>query len=61
MLMVKKTTKKAATPVKAKAKRTTKRSTSKKVDYYPNRMAFAVAALAAVTLLLFGMIAMLNP
>lgn len=62
MLMVKKTTtKKTATKKRSTAKATATRSKSNhSVDYYPNRMALAVAALSAVTLLLFGLIAMTN-
>lgn len=66
MLMA--TTKKAT--VKKTAASTTKKPTAKKttsstarkqtVDYYPNRMGFAVASLAAVTLVLLGLIAVTN-
>lgn len=56
--MVKKTT-------TAKKRTTTRRSAAStrrttKVDYYPNRMGVAIAALAAVSLLLLGMLAVLN-
>ena len=56
MLMV---TKK--TPVKKKSTttrkpKTVKRSRAQKVDYYPNRMTLAISALAAVLLLLLGVI-----
>jgi hypothetical protein len=44
--MVKKTTSKA-----------TKKPASKKVDIEPNKMSFAIAALAAVTLVLLAIIA----
>lgn len=48
---------KQATTKKTTSKRATgTRSRSKKVDYYPNRMTFAVAAAAATSLVLLGML-----
>jgi hypothetical protein len=44
--------------VKKATKKAVKKSTStEKVDYWPNRMSLAVAALAAVTLVLLAVIA----
>lgn len=59
--MVKKTTTKKTTKtraVKAAPKKVVKKST--KVDYYPNRMTFAVSALAATILVLISLITVLN-
>ena len=59
--MTKKTTTK--TPTKAKAtKKIAKKVVKKsdKVDYYPNRMTFAVSALAATILVLISLITVLN-
>jgi len=47
-----------ATNRKAPAKRTAaKKTTSTKVDYEPNKMTFLVAALAAVSLAVLGLLA----
>jgi hypothetical protein len=51
--MAKKSTKSTTKKTTARKPRTRK---STKVDYYPNRMTFAVAALAATVLVLFAVI-----
>lgn len=50
----------AMTAKKPTKKTTSKASTKKvqRVDIYPNRMSLAIAALAAVSLVLFGLIAL---
>ena len=56
--MVKQATKKSVKkPVTKHVKKVTKKSTQV-VDFEPNKMGFAVAALAAVSLVLLGMVAM---
>ena len=65
MLMVtKKTTTKKKTPAKAAPKKAVRKQVrakaSKKVDYYPNRMTFAISALAATLLLLLALIVTFN-
>ncbi|MFI5212815.1 MAG: hypothetical protein ACHQTE_02545 [Candidatus Saccharimonadales bacterium] len=52
--MVKQTTKKS---VKKPIKKAVKKSTTV-VDFEPNKMGFAVAALAAISLVLLGLVAM---
>lgn len=57
--MVKKTTSKAKTSKATKpAKKPAVKQVAQKVDIEPNKMSFAVAALAAVTLVLLAVIAM---
>lgn len=57
--MVKKTTPKAKTPKATKtAKKPAAKAVAQKVDIEPNKMSFAIAALAAVTLVLLAVIAM---
>lgn len=56
-----KTVKKSVPKAKASAKKAaTKTSVSQKVDYYPNRMTVAVAALAGTLLVLISLIAVLG-
>jgi hypothetical protein len=57
--MVKKTTPKAKAPKVSKAaKKPSAKAVAQKVDIEPNKMSFAIAALAAVTLVLLAIIAM---
>lgn len=56
-----KTVKKSAPKAKAPARKTAaKAPVSQKVDYYPNRMTVAVAALAGTLLVLISLIAVLG-
>ena len=56
----KRSTTKTARATTARRKTTPVRRTASKVDYYPNRMGLAIAALASVSLLLLGMLAVIN-
>lgn len=58
--MATKTSPKKPTTRKPTAKKTVKKPAAHKVDYYPNRMSLAVAALAAVSLVLFATLAFYN-
>jgi len=53
-MTAKKPVKKSATPKSTAASK----KSSQKVDIYPNRMSLAISALAAVTLVLFALIAL---
>jgi len=65
MVSKKTPTKKVATkkaPVKKVAKKPVHHAkASTKVDYYPNRMTYAISALAVLTLFLLALIVTLNP
>ena len=60
--MVKKVSTKKSPAKTAKTKRVVKSSAKKstKVDYYPNRMTFAVSALAGTILVLISLITVIN-
>ncbi len=49
----------AKKPAKKTASKSAAAKTPKRVDIYPNRMSLAVAALAAVSLVLFALLAIL--
>ena len=62
--MVKKTTKSSAKKTtstrKVVKKSPVRKVRSSKVDYYPNRMTVAISALAGVSLVLFGLLAVVG-
>lgn len=58
VLMAKTTKTTAKKPVKKTVSKAAPKKAAQTVDFYPNRMGFAVASLAAVSLVLLGMIAM---